>query len=127
MPSPAYGTCESPSPPLSITLGTRHYERVADVPAGVGYLAGFIAAVGAEVYVVRHRMQIGESLVDDWVSSARRAKKGAKWLYAPWLDPRLADPAVREEAAFWASGQVLFFLPVLAVVLLGAAVAAFVG
>lgn len=97
---------------------------VPDILSGIAYFAGSLAALAVEVFLIRHRRGIGRSLVDRWQSSNREARRGTRWLSGPWGDPRLDDLTRREELEPWVTAPLLAFMPLLAIVLFFAGVAA---
>ena len=104
----------------------RHDVRVAaDIPAGFGYLAGGAATIAAEVILIRNRRRDARSQIERWVSSASKTRPGLRWLHGRWTDERWHDESFRERNLVWVWLPPVLFCPVLASVLVAAAVAEF--
>jgi hypothetical protein len=97
----------------------------ADVPAGLGYLAGGVAAAAVGLVAARRRKEIARSLIDGWTSSAARASPRRRSLHGTWGNERWRDPAFRERSLLWIWLPMLAGFSVLALVFLLSAASEF--
>jgi hypothetical protein len=98
----------------------------ADIPAGLGYLAGGLAFAAVEVILIRNRHRLSRRLVDQWVLAATRAPRGLRWAYFHWRDERWRNEEFREKQLVWVWLPFAMGLPVFAIALLASAISEFV-
>jgi hypothetical protein len=97
----------------------------ADIPAGIGYLAGGLAFAVIEVVLIRNRRRFARWQVDRYLSAAARAPRGLRWAYFHWRGERWRNEEFldRQLVAMWFPAAVV--LLVAAVVLFGSAISEF--
>jgi hypothetical protein len=98
----------------------------ANIPAGLGYLAGGLAITAAEVLLIHYRHGLSRGLLDMWISSAQDGLRGHQWLN-PFSDERLQDEQFREKVrlSIWLPFAIV--LPVIGLVMFASAVVEFAG
>ena len=108
----------------------------ADVPAGLGYLAIGVVAAAADIAFVVNRDRVSQwysdsfiQQIDRAVEARDRAPRRTRWLYWRYRDPQLRDVETRSKIAATIGGMWIgfaFVLTLVAVLLIGSAVAEFI-
>ncbi|MBO0825034.1 MAG: hypothetical protein J2P27_14460 [Actinobacteria bacterium] len=98
--------------------------------AGLGYLAGGLAATAAEIALIRNRHRFARSQLDDraaWHSAAAGTPHGLGWLdkVIGRGDERWSDESFREGQLIWAWLPAAMFLPLFALLLFWGAIGEF--
>lgn len=102
-----------------------HRFVAADIPAGLGYLAGGLAALAAEIALIRYRHRFARGSIDQWVSSARATPPRWRWTHGTWAKKEWDDERVRENALIWIWLPPALFLALIVLVMVASAVAEF--
>ena len=97
----------------------------AGVGAGLGYLAGGLASGVIEAILIRYRRGIARWYIEEMVAAADRTSPRWRWRHGTWAAPKWRDEKFRERSLYWVWLPPVLAFPVLTLVLLAAAVAAF--
>jgi hypothetical protein len=92
----------------------------ANIPAGLGYLAGGLAITAVEVLLIHYRHGLSRGLLDMWISSWSR------WLN-PFSDERFQDEQLRERTLVCIWLPFAIVLAVIGLLMFASAVAEFAG
>jgi hypothetical protein len=98
----------------------------ADIPAGVGYLAGGLACAAAEVVLIRGRRRFARWQVDKYLSAAARSPRGLRWMHFHWRGERWRSEEFLDRQLVNTWLPPVIGLLVLAVALIGSAISEFV-
>ena len=98
----------------------------ANIPAGLGYLAGGLAITAVEVLLIHYRHGLSRGLLDMWISSADYGTGWSRWLN-PFSDERFQDEQFRERTLVWIWLPFAIVLAVIGLLMFASAVVVFTG